>query len=71
MEPKYEIEVVVEDGVLVMPRPSSWMGGMARHRIVTGATGMRANIASPDRWKELRKGRKTLRIYADGSWTLT
>ena len=71
MEPKYEIEVVVEDGVLVMPRPSSWMAGMARHHIVTRATGMRANIASPDRWRDIRAGMKTLRIYADGSWTLT
>ena len=71
MEPKYEVEVVVEDGVLVMPRPSSWMAGMARHAVVTGATGMRANIASPDWWKDIRRARQTLRIYADGTWTLT
>ena len=71
MEPRYEIEVVVEEGVLVMPRPSSWMAGMARHAVVTRVTGMRANIASPDRWEDLRRTRQTLRIYADGSWTLT
>ena len=62
------VEVALEDGVLLVPRPDTWMGGLARHTMLTRTTGLRSHVVSADRWQEARRLRRTLVVYDDGSW---
>ena len=40
-------------GHLYLPRPTSWMGGWARHMWFEHCVGEKPSIASPDLYKEL------------------
>lgn len=66
----HRIEVYDDGDRLWMPRPSSWMTGLARHTVVERATGRRAGVMSPDQWGR-QHGRAVLVIYGDGTWEVT
>jgi hypothetical protein len=63
--------VTDSDGVHWLPRPSSWMAGLLRHRWFEHHVGP-ARVAAPDRWRALAAahGVSTLVEHADGHLTI-
>ena len=60
--------VETKSGKLYLPRPSTWLGGWARHMWFERCVGKKPSIASPDLHDELKErfGECELVEYEDG-----
>lgn len=47
------IHLIERDGNLYVPRPTSWIGGWARHLFLERKLNRKVSIASPELWAEL------------------
>ena len=47
------IHLIEKDGNLYVSRPTSWIGGWARHLFLEKKLKRKVTIASPDLWKQL------------------
>ena len=73
MKIKYET-LYIEDrvGKVWLPRPSSWIPGVLRHRWVEHTLKKKPTIAGPANWLRFEKehGVKKLVEYEDGTWEI-
>ena len=69
MKIEHEIIMAEHEDCLYVPRPTSWMGGWARHLILKRHVPRKVLIASPSFWEKIHRPEtvKTLKVYADGS----
>ena len=69
---KHEIHLIDHEGDLYVQRPTSWMGGWARHLLMRRYVPRKVSIASPDFWETISLDRTALRlvVYDDGTFAL-
>ena len=64
----------IEDdrGKIYLPRPSSWLSGMLRHRWVKHTLKKKPSIAGPEYWCKLGNKHDVKRLfeYEDGTWEI-
>ena len=70
---KRQTRLIVDgEGRVYLPRPSSWLSGMLRHRWVKRTLNKQPYIAGPKRWCELGRSYRVRRLfgYKDGTWEI-
>jgi hypothetical protein len=59
------IHLIEKDGYLYVSRPTSWIGGWARHIFLEKSLNRKVSIASPDLWEQLKKTGKHTTVQKD------
>ena len=65
------IHLIEHDGILYVSRPTSWIGGWARHLFLERKLKRKVSIASPDLWEKLKQSGKHIIAHKDNDGNLT